>query len=88
MRRRGARPRIALIAGGFILVLIALAIAMSVNSYRTPPAAPPAALDRIAKKNRDAATRAAARQRQEAAATSNAVDSLIENGTTPGANAL
>lgn len=88
MRRRGARPRIALIAGGFILVLIALTIAMSVDSYRAPPPAPPAALDRIAKKNRDAATRAAARQRAEAAAASNAVDNLIENGATASANAL
>ena len=88
MRRRGARPRATLIAGGFMILLIALVAGLSVKSYRTPPPAPPAALEHIAKKNRDAATRAAARQRQEAAATSNAVDNLIENGAGPGANAL
>lgn len=71
-----------------MVLLIALIAGLSIRSYRTPPAAPPAALDRIAKKNRDAATRAAARQRLEAAATSNAVDNLVENAVGPGANAL
>jgi len=88
MRRRGARPRRALIAGGILVLLVALIAGLSVRSYRTPPPAPPAALDRIAQKNRDAATRAAARQRQEAAASSNAVENLIENGTSASANAL
>jgi len=88
MRRGGARPRRALIAGGIMAVLVALIAGLSLKSYRTPPPAPPAALDRIAEKNRDAATRAAARQRQEAAASSNAVDSLIENGANASANAL
>lgn len=71
-----------------MVLLVALIAGLSLNNYRTPPAAPPAALERIAEKNRDAATRAAARQRQDSAASSNAVDSLIEDGANASANAL
>jgi hypothetical protein len=52
---------------------------VSVSRYRAPPAAAPrAALDRIAEKNRRAAVVVAARQRAEAAANANAANGLIE----------
>ncbi|HEV2818379.1 MAG TPA: hypothetical protein VGW40_14300 [Allosphingosinicella sp.] len=89
MRRRGARSRRALIGGGFLALLVVLIAGLSIKSYRTPPAAPPAALERIGEKNRDAATRAAAHQRAESAASANAADRRIEaeeNGAS--ANAL
>jgi hypothetical protein len=77
MRRRGPRTRRGLIAGGAFALLFALVIAMSVHRYSAPPPAPREALDRIAQKNRHAATVAAARQRAESAATSNDADNLV-----------
>ena len=79
MRRRGAPSRLKLIAAGAAALLLALALSVSVSRYRAPPpSAPPEALARIAQKNRNAATIAAARQRSESAASTNAVDRLRE----------
>jgi hypothetical protein len=77
VRRRGAffrRP--GLIAAGAIVFALVLAMGVSVIPYRTPPPAPPEALARIAQKNHNAAAIAAARQRSESAASTNAVDRL------------
>jgi hypothetical protein len=65
------------LASALALVLI-LVVALSVKRYREPEAAPPEALAHIAEKNRDAAIAAAARQRTESAASTNAVEALAE----------
>ena len=74
MRRRGAFRRKGLIAVGAIVLALVLAMGLSVIPYRSPPPAPPAALEHIAQKNRDAAAVAAARQRAEAAASTDAAN--------------
>jgi hypothetical protein len=67
------------IAAGAAVIIAALLIIFSVGSYNAPEApAPPAALDQIAAKNRDAAAIAAASQRAESAAAANAADGLVE----------
>jgi len=76
MRRRGALRRPGLVAAGAIVLALMLAIGLSAIPYRSPPPAPPAALEHIAQKNRHAAAVAAAHQRDESAATSNAADRL------------
>ena len=78
MRRRASsrKPLIVLASGLALLVLIA--VALSVHHYRQPEAAPPEALAHIAQKNREAAIVAAAHQRVEAAASSNAAEGVAE----------
>jgi hypothetical protein len=78
VRRRysNARVRIALAAACALVVVIALTL--SVHRYRQPVAAPPEALAHIAEKNRDAAVIAAARQRVDSAAATNAAESVAE----------
>jgi hypothetical protein len=76
MRRRGAFRRPGLVAAGAIVLALALAIGLSAIPYRSPPPAPPAALEHIAQKNRHAAAIAAAHQRAESAASTNAADRL------------
>jgi hypothetical protein len=67
------------LALGLAAVLIfVLAISFSVKRYSQPQAAPPEALAHIAQKNRDAAVVAAAHQRAESAATTNAAEDLAE----------
>ena len=73
-RRSNFRLRLAL--GSVLALFVLLALALSVHRYRQPPAAPPEALAHIAEKNRDAAIAAAARQRVEAAATTNEAEDL------------
>ena len=90
MRRRASLRRKGLIAAGAIVLALVLAMGLSTIPYRTPPPAPPEALDRIAKKNRNAAAIAAAHQRAESAASTNAAERLIEAGerTNGSANTL
>lgn len=89
MRRRSAFRRRGLIAGGAIVLALVLAMGLSVIPYRTPAPAPPEALARIAQKNRHAATVAAAHQRAESAASTNATERLIETEeASASANAL
>src|SRR3954469_22561963 len=78
VRRRisNAGARIALAAACALVLVIALAL--SVHRYRQPVAAPPEALAHIAEKNRDAAVVAAARQRADSAATTNAAETIAE----------
>ena len=57
---------------------LVVAIALSVDRYRAPGAAPPEALEKIAEKNREAAATAAASQRAESAASTNAAEDLAE----------
>jgi hypothetical protein len=59
-------------------LFLILVVALSVKRYREPEAAPPEALAHIAEKNRDAAIAAAARQRSESAASTNAAEALAE----------
>jgi hypothetical protein len=78
MKRRTSRSRLGLIAAAALAVVIAVTALMSIDSYGTPPAAPRSALARVAEKNRQAATIAAANQRAEAAAATNATEALVE----------
>jgi flagellar biosynthesis/type III secretory pathway M-ring protein FliF/YscJ len=71
-----AKVRIALVAALALVVVVTLTL--SVRHYRQPVAAPPEALAHIAEKNRDAAAVAAARQRAESAAATNAVENIAE----------
>jgi hypothetical protein len=75
-RRSIPKARFAIVSA-FALVLV-LVVALSVNRYRQPPAAPPEALAHIAEKNRDAAVTAAARQRVESAVSTNAAENLAD----------
>jgi hypothetical protein len=88
--RRGSLRRKGLIAAGAIVLALVLAMGLSVIPYRTPPPAPAEALDRIARNNRHAAAIAAARQRAESAASTNAAETLLKAGETANgsANAL
>ena len=88
MRRRSSfftTPR--LVIGSAFVLVIAVAVAFSVKHYRAPAAAPPEALAHIAAKNRDAAITAAAHQRAEAAATTNATENLVAAQQPAGAQA-
>lgn len=76
--RHGPHLWLKLLAGGAAALLLVVAITWSVNRYRTPASAPPEALERIAEKNREAATIAAASQRAESAESTNAVEDLAE----------
>jgi hypothetical protein len=80
VRRRGAFRRPGLVAAGAIVLALVLAMGLSVIPYRSPAPAPPAALEHIAQKNRHAAAVAAARQRAEAAASTNAAEE-VANGS-------
>ena len=83
MRRRRTSSRLRWIAGAGLLMLFALVLGVSVQRYREPAPAPPAALDRIAQKNRHAAAVAAANQRAEAAASSDAADNVANGANAP-----
>jgi len=76
--RRSSFPKVKLAFGSAVILLVAIAAALSVNRYRQPQAAPPEALAHIAEKNRDAAVVAAAHQRAESAASTNAAEDLAE----------
>lgn len=78
MRRRNGRSRLGLFAGAALLVMIAVAALVSIDRYRQPASAPPSALARVAEKNRRAAIVAAANQRAESAAATNATEALVE----------
>lgn len=78
MRRRSSFPKLRIALGSAVVLLVILALALSVKRYRQPEAAPPEALAHIAEKNRHAAIVAAAHQRIESAASTNAVDNLAE----------
>lgn len=76
--RRGAFGWLKLAAAGAAALAVAIGVTLSVNRYRAPASAPPEALEKIAQKNREAATIAAASQRAESAASTNAVENLAE----------
>jgi hypothetical protein len=76
VRRRTFFSRSRLVIGTAFAVLVLIAVGLSVQRYRAPPAAPPEALAHIAEKNRDAAVTAAARQRAESAASTNQAEAL------------
>lgn len=78
MRRRSSFPKLRVALASALALLVILVVALSVKRYREPEAAPPEALAHIAEKNRDAAIVAAARQRTESAASTNAVENLAE----------
>jgi hypothetical protein len=78
VRRRFSSPKIRIAIGSAFAFLVVIALALSVNRYREPAAAPPEALAHIAEKNRDAAVVAAAHQRAESAASTNAAEGLAE----------
>jgi hypothetical protein len=78
VRPRFSVPKVRLAIGSAFAVLVVVALALSVNRYREPAAAPPEALAHIAEKNRDAAVVAAAHQRAESAASTNAAEGLAE----------
>jgi hypothetical protein len=80
MRRRASARRKGLIAAGAIVLALVLAMGISTISSRSPPPAPPEALEHIARKNRTAAAVAAANQRAESAASTNAAETLLEAG--------
>jgi hypothetical protein len=78
VKRLFSSPRVAFtVIVAFALVLMA-ALTISVKRYREPRGAPPEALAHIAAKNRDAAIVAAARQRADSAASTNAAEDLAE----------
>jgi hypothetical protein len=87
VRRRfpAAKVRVAIISAFALLVVIA--VGLSVQRFREPQAAPPEALAHIAEKNREAAVIAAAHQRAESAASTNATESLAEAERHAGAEA-
>ena len=78
MRRRFSSPRVAFAAAAAFALLVMFALTLSVKRYRAPEAAPPEALAHIAAKNHDAAVIAAARQRADSAASTNAAENLAE----------
>jgi hypothetical protein len=78
VRRSGSSRKPLLVLASGLALLVLLAVALSVHHYRQPVAAPPEALAHIAQKNRDAAIAAAAQQRVEAAARSNAAEGVAE----------
>jgi hypothetical protein len=78
VKRRGALGWLKLAAAGVVALVVVIGITMSINRYRAPASAPPEALERIAQKNREAAAIAAASQRAESAASTNAVENLAE----------
>jgi hypothetical protein len=78
VRRRSSFPKLRVALGSAVVLLVILVVALSVKRYRAPEAAPPEALAHIAEKNRHAAIVAAAHQRTESAASTNAVDNLAE----------
>jgi hypothetical protein len=78
VRRRFSSPRVAFAVAAAFALLVMVALTLSVKRYREPEAAPPEALAHIAAKNRDAAVIAAARQRADSAASTDAAESLAE----------
>jgi hypothetical protein len=78
VRRRSSFPKLRVALASALALFLILVVALSVKRYREPEAAPPEALAHIAEKNRDAAIAAAARQRTESAASTNAVEALAE----------
>lgn len=90
VRRRFSSRKARIAIGSALALFVVLVLALSVNRYRAPQAAPPEALAHIAEKNRDAAIAAAAHQRAESAASTNAAEDLAEaqRQGTAGANAM
>ena len=78
VRRPFSSPKVAFAAAAAFALLVMFALTLSVKRYRAPEAAPPEALAHIAAKNHDAAVIAAARQRADSAASTNAAESLAE----------
>jgi hypothetical protein len=78
VRRGRSFPAFRIVAVAALALFALIAVTLSVHRYRQPQAAPPEALAHIAEKNRDAAIDAAARQRAESAASTNAAESLAE----------
>lgn len=78
MSRGGAHGWLKLAAAGAAALMVVIGVTVSVNRYRAPASAPPETLERIAQKNREAATIAAASQRAESAASTNAAENLAE----------
>jgi hypothetical protein len=78
VRRRFSIPKFRLAIASASALLVVLAVALSVDRYSEPEAAPPEALAHIAQKNREAAVIAAARQRVESAASTNEAEGLAE----------
>jgi flagellar biosynthesis/type III secretory pathway M-ring protein FliF/YscJ len=78
VRRRGSIPKIRLVIALAAVLVVAIVLTMSVKRYQAPQAAPPEALAHIAQKNREAALIAAARQRADSAASTNAAEDLAE----------
>ena len=78
VRRRFPIPIVRIAVGSAFALLVVIALTLSVNRYREPAAAPPEALAHIAEKNRDAAVIAAAHQRAESAASTNAAEDLAD----------
>jgi hypothetical protein len=78
VKRRASMPKVRLAIGFAAALLVALVAMLSVHRYRQPEAAPPEALAHIAEKNRDAALVAAAHQRVESAASTNAAEDLAD----------
>jgi hypothetical protein len=76
VRSRLSIRKAPLLIGTALVLFVALVLVFSVKRYRTPEAAPPEALAHIAEKNRDAAAVAAAHQRIEAAASTNAAQAI------------
>ena len=77
-RRRITRSPLRLVAAAAFAVMIAVIALLSIDPYGAPPPAPPSALDRVAEKNRRAAVLAAANQRAESAAATQATEALVE----------
>jgi hypothetical protein len=78
VRPRSASRKPLFVLGAGLALLILIVVAISVHHYRQPEAAPPEALAHIAQKNRDAAIAAAAHQRVESAARTNAAEGVAE----------
>ena len=78
MRGRRSIPKSTIAIASAVALFVVLLVLLTVHRYRQPPATPPEALAHIAEKNRDAAIAAAARQRVDSAARTNAAESIAE----------
>jgi negative regulator of sigma E activity len=87
VRSRSSIPKLRIVIGLAVALCVAVVVALSVNRYRGPEAAPPEALAHIAQKNHDAAVVAAAHQRVESAVSTTAAEDLAEARRRAGAEA-
>jgi hypothetical protein len=78
VKRLRSVSRLRFAIGSALALFVILMAAFSVKRYREPSSAPPEALAHIAEKNREAAIVAAAHQRAESAASTNAAEDLAE----------